>query len=319
MRVVSQIALVVLLILGLVWFWHSPLREALRGHLQDERPTSESTDETPRERIQIFDEAPAPPPPDRPAEDIVNPRTRAGEPLVVELVEDPATHYSQPRMTEADRHYGRLAGRLDGLRYEPALGHAARELAGFHSQTDRLASGEVLSFLLDAAGAAEWTVEQLVTVTTQEGDEPIEAQLARARETWRRGEPSLRIGIGEAWTLARPARRHLIALVTRGRLELDRVPRTVSLGSSLDVSGRVPAAIPEVEILVMGPDLVVKEAAVTRRGDRFEAILPMGEVRGQTWIELIGDGPTGPKPMAQLSVFVGEELPWSFETTWPPD
>ena len=81
----------------------------------------------------------------------------------------------------------------------------------------------------------------------------------------------------------------------------------------------MPPSIPEITVLVMGPDLVVMEASVTRQGDRFESMIPMGDETGQAWIELIGDGPQGPKPMAQLSVHIGDELPWSFETVWPPD
>lgn len=311
MRAVSLFAIALLILGAILWLWNPDNREMLR-------PSTGPTATSSQGVLRPFEQAPPTSETHETVEEAA-PAPEPGDPLVVDLVEEPATHYGQPQITEEDRHYATLTRAYDGLRYEPVLGHAARELAGFHSQNDQLASGEILSFLLDAAGAAEWTVEQLLTVTTVATGEPIENLLSRVRERWRRGDPPLRVGIGEAWTLARPARRHLIALVTRGRLEIDRVPRQVRAGDSLTVSGFVPPAIPEVDILVMGPDLAIMEAAVTRQGDRFTSVIPMGETPGQAWVELIGDGPQGPKPMAQLSVYIDQELPWVFETQWPPD
>jgi uncharacterized protein YkwD len=317
MRALSRFAIAILILAAILWWWRAPLQDAAQSILA---PTQgRQTDEG--EGLRLFaaeDDARGTRGRDgQPARG--GPASEGGSALTVELVEPPATHYGQPTPTESDRHYTNLARRRDGLRYDPTMGHAARELAGFHSQHDRLASGEVLSFLLDSGGAAEWTVEQLVTTTTREGDAPLEDLLNRAAESWRRGAPPLRIGVGEAWTLGRPARRHLIALVSRGQLELDRVPRGVQTGSSLRVTGRVPSHISDLEILVMGPDLVVMEASVTRQGDRFESNVPMGETSGHASVEIIGVSAQGPKPMAQLSVHISQELPWNFETHWPAD
>ena len=316
MRSALKFILALTLIAALLWWGRAPLQEAAEQVMRPE-PTER---EGGGRGLRLFtpEEESSPKRGAREAaadESAITP----GTPLIVELVEAPATHYGQPKMSDADTHYARLCREAEGLRYEATMGHAARELAGFHSQHGRLASGEVLSFLLDSGGAAEWTVEQLVTTTSREGDQPIRDLIARASESWRRGAPPLRIGIGEAWTLARPARRHHLALVSRGRREIDRVAREVPVDSSLRVTGRVPSEIPDLEILVMGPDLVVMDAALSRQGERFEAVIPMGDAPGQAWIELIGIGSQGPKPLAQLSVHIDQELPWTFETQWPPD
>ncbi|MGB0592416.1 MAG: CAP domain-containing protein [Myxococcota bacterium] len=317
MRTLSRFTLVFLLVAAALWWWRAPLQEAA----QDILAPIERSEGGEGRSLQLFpsddDEPQAQGSRDSRGGD--GPIIEPGSELIVELVEPPATHYGQPKKTEADRHYANLARRRDGLRYDPTMGHAARELAGFHSQHGQLASGEVLSFLLDSGGAAEWTVEQLVTTTSREGDDAIEDLLGRVAESWQRGSPPLRVGIGEAWTLGRPARRHLIALVSRGQLELDRVPREVEVGSSLRVTGRVPSHISEVSILVMGPDLVVMDASVSRQGDRFESNVPMGDLVGQASVELIGVSSQGPKPLAQLSVQIGRDLPWTFETHWPAD
>jgi len=317
MRTFLRFALAIMLIAAVLWWWRAPLQKTA----QDLLGPTEQIEDGDGEGLRLFapDEEPQGGQANRQRGQGSAPAVASGSALTVELVEAPATHYGQPTQTEADQHYANLARQRDGLRYDPTMGHAARELAGFHSQYDRLASGEVLSFLLDSGGAAEWTVEQLVTTTTREGDDPLKDLLGRAAESWQRGAPPLRIGIGEAWTLGRPAKRHLIALVSRGQLDLDRVPREVPIGSTLRVTGRVPSHISELNILVMGPDLVVMDASVTRQGDRFESNVPMGDSAGQAWVELIGVSEQGPKPMAQLSVHIGQDLPWSFETHWPAD
>ena len=71
----------------------------------------------------------------------------------------------------------------------------------------------MLSFFLDAAGSAEWGVEQTLRTTTREGDATILDQLEAVASRRRREEPGLRVGVGESWTLGRPALRHIAVLV----------------------------------------------------------------------------------------------------------
>ena len=118
--------------------------------------------------------------------------------------------------------------------------------------------------------------------------------------------------------MSKPARRHIAALISRSHLELDRINREVEAGQSVTVSGRV-VNHRDVTILVMGPDLEVREASVSTRGDRFESIIPVGEEAGPAYVEILARGPFGPKPLAQLCLSVDEELPWDLATQWPPD
>ena len=316
MRGVIKAAAIVLVAVLLVWLWQAraPLfvpapasgvsGEAGRGSggfriLDDEVEPGEGVGED-------LDGAPQPP------------RAVPGSPLWVELTEPPATHYGTHGATESDRHYEALARELGGLRYVPALGHAARELAAFHALEGKLAPDPVLTFLLDAGGASEWGVEQMIRVTSAEGDEPIVAQLERVAESVRRGEHA-RVGVGETWTLARPPRRHVAVLVSRGELLLDRAPREVRAHRTAEISGLLPPGTARLQVLSMGPDLVVEDVEAEVRGRRFSVAVPTGPGPGALAVELIAGGPGGPKPLAQLDLHVDEPVPETLETRWPPD
>lgn len=247
-----------------------------------------------------------------------HPQPEPGSPLFVELTEPPATRYGPQPMTEADSHYAQLARSRAALRYEPALGHAARELAAFHALEGKLAPDPVLTFFLDAGGAFEWGVEQTIRVTSTEGDAPIQDQLAHIAESVPRGD-TVRIGVGETWTLSRPARRHIAVLISRGDLLLDAVPRSVRAGETVEISGQLPPGVGDVDVLVMRPDLVVSEIEARSRAQRFSAEVPAGRDAGSMLVEILGEGALGPKPLAQLDLVIEDALPEVLETAWPPD
>ena len=107
------------------------------------------------------------------------PVPRPGERFVVELAEAPALQYERGDKTEEDVYYAKLARRIGGIRYDPGLGQAARELAHFHASQGVLPPTEALSFLLDSGGAAAWGVEQLILVTSDESEEALLGQLRK--------------------------------------------------------------------------------------------------------------------------------------------
>ncbi|MEZ4267140.1 MAG: CAP domain-containing protein [Myxococcota bacterium] len=242
-----------------------------------------------------------------------------GTPLTVELTEAPADRYAETAYAEPDRYFARLVQRVPGLRYDPALGHAARELAAFHAVEGQLAPDAVLTFFLDAGGAAEWGVEQMMRVTTASGDEPVLSQLARVVEGRRPNDAPLRVGVGEGLRFGRPATRHIAVLVSRGGLRLDPVPRTVRGGQTLTIDGVVPDGTESLGLLVASSDHAFTEVGATLAGTAFRATLDVPEISGTLLIELIGESAAGPRPLAQLDLRVDEELPESLDTAWLPD
>ncbi len=322
MRNLLRLILFVAVLLGGLWLWQERdrvrhavdvAREAVDPGYKRDAPSrsgvvidvrDEGSAEDARRRVAEAGDAPAPEP---------------GSALFVELTEPPAARYGPQPLSEADLHYARLAEkRHSALIYEPALGHAARELAAFHALEGKLAPDPVLTFFLDAGGAFEWGVEQTIRVTSSEGDTPIQDQLAHIAESVPRGE-RVRIGVGETWTLSRPARRHIAVLISRGGLLLDAVPRSVRAGQTVEIGGQLPAGVGDVDVLVMGPDLVVTEVEARSLARRFSAEIPAGRDPGSMLVEIIADGPQGPKPLAQLDLLVESELPEVLETAWPPD
>lgn len=246
-------------------------------------------------------------------------RSRPGEPLTVELVEDAATHYGRRNITEADRKYASLVRDIGELGYDPALGHAAREVAAFYALERQMAPSGALQFMLNAGGAAEWDVRRAMISTGRTGDEAI---VRRVNELWREhGTPGvpLRVGVGEAYTIENPPRRYISILLSGGQLDLEPLPRTLAAGDVVTLAGRLPAGARDPEILLMGPDASVLELKVRGDGRLFEADVPAGDLPGSIQVEIVATLPGGPKPLAQLDLHVAQPLPNRWEGAWAPD
>ena len=242
-------------------------------------------------------------------------------PLVVELVEPPATHYGEHAWTEADRKYAQVISGVERGVYDPALGHAARELAAFYALEDVMAPGAVVRFVLAAAGAAEWDVRRSFLATPRTDDDTLArhvGDLVRA-ELARSGAGELRLGVGEAYTLADPGRRYVAVLLSAGELVLRPVPRSVRPGDRVRVSGELPPRASRPTLRVMGPDLEIRTVAPEVGGEAFDATVDAGLASGPLWIEIIAETPGGPRPLAQLEIEVGGAPPVSLRALWPPD
>ena len=235
-----------------------------------------------------------------------------GADLFVELAEPPAQRYARPPLSERDRELAALV-RDAGGRYDPALSHAARELAGWYARDSRLVPTSGLAFLLDSAGAVAWGVRQAVLVTNREGERAIRDSVAKQIEPGRD-----RVGVGEAWQAGDPPMRVIATIITGVAPTLEPVPRTSSVGAKVTIAGRLPAGYAAPNAVLMRPDLAILPVEMTTGGGRFVASF-VPDAKGEWVVELLARGPRGPVPMAQLSVYAGTPLPTSFEGVWPPD
>ncbi len=236
----------------------------------------------------------------------------AGTDLLVELVEAPAETYAAPAPTAADKALAPLV-REAGAQYDPALGHAARELAAWYAADGRLAPSAALAFLLDSAGAVAWGMRQGVLVTTEEDDEAVIRAVRSHIEEGRRW-----VGVGEAWQLGEAPRRVIAVVATGVAPRIAPFPRSAEVGDEAVLSGNLPIGYGEPSALVMRPDLGIDPLEVRVAGRGFE--IPVGFDEAGTWVvELLAQGPRGPIPMAQLTTWVGEPVPDRYEGVWPPD
>ena len=242
----------------------------------------------------------------------------AGASLTVELTEPPAAWYGRPEWTEADRKYASVVADLD-VTYDPALGHGARELAHLYSVEDGLVPGEALDWLLLSSGAADWGVRQSFTATSNEGDDAIRERVRSLVEAEVRDGRPVRIGVGEAYELGAVPPRTIAVLLSRNELRLHPFPRAAQPGTRLVLSATLPPNAREPHLLAMGPDLEVRDLTATALGRRIDVPIDVGTVTGELWLELLATLPTGPTPLTQVVIHVGEDLPTVWHGHYPPD
>lgn len=242
----------------------------------------------------------------------------AGATLTFELIEPPAGWYGRPEWSEADRKYASLVKSLD-VEYDPALGHAARELAHLYSVEDGLIPGEALEWLLLSAGAADWGVRQSFTATSAEGDAAIVERVKALVLSEPHDRRPIRVGVGEAWELGAVPPRTIAVLVSRSELRMRPLPRSARPGQTLTFSAELPPDATRPHVLIMGPDLEVRDLEVQAVGRRVEVPVEVGDEPGELWIELLATLSTGPTPLAQVLVTVGSAPPTQWTGRYPPD
>lgn len=241
-----------------------------------------------------------------------------GAGLSFELIEPPAAWYGRPEWTESDRKYASLLTDMEVV-YDPALGHAARELAHLYSVEDGLIPGEALEWLLLSAGAADWGVRQSFTATSVEGDSAIAERVKALVLAEPHDTRPIRVGVGEAWELGAVPPRTIAVLVSRGQLRLRPLPRSARPGQTITLSADLPPDATNPHVLIMGPDLEVRDVELEAAGQRVHAPIDVGTEPGDLWIELLATLSTGPTPLAQVVISVGQPPPSTWTGRYPPD
>jgi len=246
-------------------------------------------------------------------------KPEAGSPYSVELIAPPASSYGESPWTEDDQKYAADLEALDAVEYDPTLGRAARELAVFYSTHHTTAPTEALQFVVNSAGATEWGVLQSYLTTTDLGEGAVARRVKELAGQLEDRAETVRVGVGEAYTIGPSPERVVAVVVSRGGLYLDPAPRRVAPGARVTISGALPPGATKPEILSLGPDNRFATVAVDARGERFEATFEAPRRSGAWLMELVATMPHGPTPLAQLELTVGLPLPTRFDGRWPPD
>ncbi len=232
-----------------------------------------------------------------------------GSPLVITLTDAPRANYGPASPASEDALFLTLAD-AQGLEYDPSLGAAARELAIFYTDYRRLATSNALGFLLESSGAAYWGVRQSVVITNARGNEPIETLLA---ESTREGDV---VGVGEDILPETPPLRVIVALTARRTLTLDPLPRAFEPGTAGYLTGRLAPGYTRPRAIAMSPAGTFVDLDTTLRGRQFSIEMPAQ--KGRWVVEILAEGPHGPVPLTQLTLYGGVSVPKIFETSWPP-
>jgi hypothetical protein len=256
--------------------------------------------------------------PDSAQRRVVAPIASPGAALTIELIEPPAAWYGRHEWTEADRKYASIIEEL-GVVYDPALGHAARELAHLYSVEDGLIPGEALDWLLLSGGAADWGVRQSFTATSNDGDEAIRERVTALALAEPQDRRPIRVGVGEAYEMGAVPPRTIAVLLSRNELRLGPMPRAVKPGAKIVLTAELPPEATAPHVLVMGPDLEVRDIDATPVGQRIAVPIDAGLEPGLLWIELLATMPNGPTPLTQVVVHVGEEPSSVWTGRYPPD
>ena len=244
--------------------------------------------------------------------------TAAGSPFVLRLTEPPRAYYGHEQWTEADRAYAAEIADDATLHYDPALGQAARELAVFYSQHGRGPPTEAFQFLLASAGAPEWGVLQAFLRTTSLDKRVVRQRVAALSAGLADAGEGIRVGIGESYALGRHTERVVAVLVSRGGLYLTPVPRRVAAGGRLTLGGVVPRGATEVRLAAWTPDGRFHDVAAALKDGAISATVGMPAQPGLAFVELIAGFPSGPAPLAQLEIHVGQPVATSFSGNFPP-
>lgn len=98
----------------------------------------------------------------------------------------------------------------------------------------------------------------------------------------------------------------VVVVAAGGQVELEPIPRAVSGGVRIEITGRVTKPFTGGTLELTGPDGVAREIETKVKGKRFSAeFVPDSE--GKWQVEVVGESSKGPHVLANFPVFVGVE------------
>lgn len=207
-----------------------------------------------------------------------------------------------PQPDTSPRFSSRRCGQPDaGLR------RAAKAALDEYARTARLPSSETLEFALRSAGVPYVWVRSWAATGPDLG--AVEAALDAWSETLTAGE-NWRCGVEVA---SQDGSVHALALVASVLADVSPVPRLGRVGQWLPFVANVHVESTEVAVLALGPSgAPYKLPAQSYAGGQVRAQLPLASP-GRWLFQLLSTTAAGPRPVAEVEIFVDAPLPPSPE------
>jgi len=189
------------------------------------------------------------------------------------------------------------------LKLDPRLQRSAKHVLRRVMKQGMLLSSESLNFYLNAEGAAYWDTEQIYLQTDSADDVAILQLLANQQTAVQ--EFGGRLGLAEQWTLFPHPRRRVLALVAHPRVILDPINQIGTSSKPIEIGGRLVSTIRKISILALNQDGRHRTYQTSIHDGRFESQVKLA--RGHWTIELVGETPMGPLPLAQFTVAIDRQ------------
>jgi hypothetical protein len=249
----------------------------------------------------------------------VRPGWPPGTEIRVELLlGDPQPRYADlSRDDAADASYRELLADLGGaVEYDRNLARAAREIAAQSAARGLPPPDSAQAFILASAGAPDSTALRYLVRTNSDSAEAVVTTIREALTQARLGGGATFIGVGEASTDDDALDRHIAVLVASRHFEIEPLDRRVAPHTEVVLRG-VAASFRGLEGNALYPDGSLVPFEVESNAGRFVARVPVGDEVGALFLDLNGNGPSGPGKLLQLQLEVGRALPRE-TTVWVP-
>ena len=211
------------------------------------------------------------------------------------------TYGGDPTIRHEDE---RLQAHLDELNIsvDPRLQAAAQAILKHVPNADSMLSLESLNYYLNASGAVYWDTEQIFLDTEETDDLKAYGKLLTTQSR-NSNVFGTRIGFAEQWSLFPKLKRKIIALVAHPRFILSPLTRHVTPGSSFQIAGQVEPNIRNISIMTLNEQGHQHTTSARLEDGQISATL---QLRPGRWtVEVVGDTPLGPLPLAQLKLCAG--------------
>lgn len=241
-------------------------------------------------------------------------------PREIELVAPAAeTYAARHRETPFDnRVLGSLGDIPEGLRYDPCLARAAAEFAR-HLRArpggEIELPDELQSVVLHHVGCPDgWVASHVFQSSSVSDDDFVQHVRSVLAE---RVDSSTHFGVGRARAQP-PMRWTWVLFASERHLDLSPLPRRVATDAEVVFQGTLYENMKDPRVLILAPGGDVEEADISVTGPKFRSVWRFGAA-GQHWIEILVNGPSGPRVAALFPVWVDIAPPAKLTLVPPED
>lgn len=224
------------------------------------------------------------------------------------------TYGGDPTIRHPDPKIEQLLKALN-FSIDPRLESTARAVVTHIPNADAMLSLESLNYYLNASGAVYWDTEQIFLETEETDDLKVYEKLLTTQGRTV-SDFGARIGFAEQWSVFPTLKRKIIALVAHPRFILSPLARHVTPGVAFELTGRIASRIRDVSVMTLNEH--GHQRTIPGKIINGQLSAPLSLTPGRWTIEVVGDTPLGPLPLAQLKLCAGCLSSSVFRESNPP-